>query len=73
MKGETMKEITYYKCEKCGKVFEDKEDCINCENMHQDIANFEISNAEFIQGDLIPLYITIRHKGRGTEYQYLRG
>lgn len=38
-----MKEITKYKCEYCGFVYDDKEKCADCESNHQipvEIADF---------------------------------
>ena len=45
--GEIMKTNIYteYTCEMCGRTYDNKDDCIKCENSH--ITNFKISGYEF--------------------------
>lgn len=45
--GEVMKTNTYteYTCESCGRTYDNKNDCIKCEESH--ITDFKISNYNF--------------------------
>ena len=67
-----MKEVMYYNCEKCGHIYEDKERCNRCENSHEDMNNIEIAKVKFLQNNSMPVYITLRHKETGAEYDYTR-
>lgn len=63
-----MTENTYtdYTCDLCGSVYENKDDCIKCENSH--ITEFKIVDYEFPTKGAFPSGLLLEFEADGEKY-----
>lgn len=64
-----MKAMTMYKCELCGRTYENKSDCENCESKHIKPIEICSSNHEVVLFDHYPSWILIKFDN-GTVKKY---
>lgn len=60
-----------YKCEKCGRIFDNKESCTRCEDSHVELQDIELVSVECEYGSIMPTRIYIKSKKTKRRYSYI--
>lgn len=67
-----MKKIEYYKCEICGRVYDNEEDASKCEVLHVPMNNLELVNVGYEYGCAFPSELELMDKTTKIRHTYYR-